>query len=56
VGEIVVVIANRCGIVGNAAYAGTSCVLGVGGGEVKLYGYLGRGVEELLVVDTTTDR
>jgi protein N-terminal amidase len=53
VGEIIVVLANRCGVEEEAVYAGTSCVIGIDGGEVKLYGVLGRGERELLVVDTT---
>lgn len=52
-GEIVVVLANRCGTEDEAVYAGTSTVLGIQGGEVKVYGILGRGEKELLVVDTT---
>lgn len=52
-GEIIVVICNRCGTEGDALYAGTSCVLGIESGEVKLYGILGRGEKELLVVDTS---
>ena len=52
-GEIIVVIANRCGVEDDAVYSGTSCVLGIDSGEVKLYGVLGRGEKELLVVDTT---
>jgi hypothetical protein len=51
-GEIIVVLANRCGVEGDAVYAGTSCVLGIDAGEVKVYGVLGRGERELLVVDT----
>jgi len=51
-GEIIVVIANRCGTEGDAVYAGTSTVLGIEEGEVKVYGILGRGERELLVVDT----
>lgn len=51
-GEIIVVLANRCGTEDNAVYAGTSCVLGIQGGEVRVYGILGRGEKELLVVDT----
>lgn len=51
-GEIIVVLANRSGVEGDAVYAGTSAVLGIEGGEVKLYGVLGRGEQELLVVDT----
>ncbi|KAL2068253.1 hypothetical protein VTL71DRAFT_16351 [Oculimacula yallundae] len=51
--EIIVVLANRCGVEGDAVYAGTSAVLGIQNGEVKVYGILGRGERELLVVDTT---
>ncbi|TVY55962.1 Protein N-terminal amidase [Lachnellula cervina] len=52
-GEIIVVFANRCGTEDEVVYAGTSAVLGIHGGEVKVYGILGRGEKELLVVDTT---
>lgn len=52
-GEIIVVFANRTGIEGDAIYAGTSAVLGIEAGEVKLYGILGRGEQGLLVVDTS---
>ncbi|KAH8710709.1 Protein N-terminal amidase [Beauveria bassiana] len=51
--EIIVVFANRCGIEGDVTYAGTSAVLGIHHGEVTVYGLLGRGEKELLVVDTT---
>jgi hypothetical protein len=51
-GEVIVVLANRCGSEDEAVYAGTSCVLGIEDGEVKVYGILGRGERELLVVDT----
>lgn len=51
-GEIIVVFANRCGTEDEAVYAGTSAVLGICAGEVKVYGILGRGEKELLVVDT----
>jgi hypothetical protein len=51
-GEIIVVFANRTGIEDDAVYAGTSAVLGIHDGEVKVYGILGRGEKELLVVDT----
>ncbi|KAL2278107.1 hypothetical protein FJTKL_14928 [Diaporthe vaccinii] len=50
--EIIVVFCNRTGMEGNAVYAGTSAVVGIKEGEVKVYGLLGRGVKELLVVDT----
>lgn len=52
-GEIIVVFANRTGVEDDAVYTGTSAVLGICGGEVKVYGLLGRGEKELLVVDTT---
>ena len=50
--EIIVVFCNRTGIEDDATYAGTSAVIGVQDGEVKIYGLLGRGERELLVVDT----
>lgn len=53
-GEIIVVLANRCGTEEEAVYAGTSAVLGICDGEVRVYGILGRGEKELLVVDTSS--
>ncbi|CZT02726.1 related to amino-terminal amidase [Rhynchosporium agropyri] len=53
VGEIIVIFANRCGAEEEVVYAGTSTVLGINKGEVKVYGILGRGEKELLVVDTS---
>ncbi|KAK4177942.1 putative N-terminal amidase [Triangularia setosa] len=50
--EIIIVFANRCGWEDEAVYAGSSAVMGVKKGEVSVYGVLGRGVEEVLVVDT----
>lgn len=50
--EIIVVFCNRTGTEGDAVYAGTSAVVGIKGGEVNVYGILGRGDKELLVVDT----
>ncbi|KAI0196657.1 carbon-nitrogen hydrolase [Xylaria flabelliformis] len=50
--EIVVVFCNRTGIESDAVYAGTSVVIGVKDGEVNVYGILGRGEKDLLVVDT----
>ncbi|OTA90248.1 hypothetical protein M434DRAFT_398125 [Hypoxylon sp. CO27-5] len=50
--EIIVVFCNRTGIEGDAVYAGTSTVIGIKNGEVSVYGMLGRGSKELLVVDT----
>lgn len=51
--EIIVVFANRSGTEEEAVYAGTSAVLGIHAGEVKVYGILGRGEKELLIVDTS---
>ena len=51
--EIIVIFANRCGVEGEAVFSGTSAVLGIQHGEVKLYGVLGRGEKELLIVDTS---
>ncbi|KAL2021506.1 hypothetical protein VTK56DRAFT_7139 [Thermocarpiscus australiensis] len=50
--EIIVVFCNRCGIEDDATYSGTSTVIGIKEGEVSVYGLLGRGTKELLVVDT----
>lgn len=50
--EIIVIFCNRCGIEDDAVYSGTSTVIGVKGGEINVYGILGRGEEDLLVVDT----
>ncbi|KAK1599761.1 carbon-nitrogen hydrolase [Colletotrichum navitas] len=50
--EIIVVFCNRTGNEDEAVYAGTSAVVGIQDGEVKIYGLLGRGEKELLVVDT----
>ncbi|KAL7625226.1 hypothetical protein AAE478_004441 [Parahypoxylon ruwenzoriense] len=50
--EIIVVFCNRTGIEDDAVYAGTSAVIGIKDGEVSVYGMLGRGDKELLVVDT----
>lgn len=50
--EVIVVFANRCGTEGETLYAGTSAVIGIRGGEVNIYGLLGRCEKNLLVVDT----
>jgi len=50
--EIIVVFCNRCGIEDDVVYAGSSAVIGVKNGTVSVYGLLGRGVKELLMVDT----
>ncbi|RDA93431.1 hypothetical protein CP533_2618 [Ophiocordyceps camponoti-saundersi (nom. inval.)] len=51
--EIIVIFCNRTGIEDEVTYAGTSAVIGILDGEVNVYGLLGRGEKELLVVDTT---
>ena len=51
--EVVVVIGNRCGEEeGEARYAGTSCVMGVGKGKLRLWGLMGRAEEGVCIVDT----
>ncbi|KAK0635500.1 carbon-nitrogen hydrolase [Bombardia bombarda] len=50
--ETIVIFCNRCGIEDDVVYAGTSAVVGIKNGEVSVYGLLGRGVKELLVVNT----
>jgi len=50
-GEIIFVACNRTGAERDACYAGTSAVVGVSKGEMKVYGRLGRGTEDLLVCD-----
>ncbi|KAJ6782563.1 hypothetical protein PWT90_04555 [Aphanocladium album] len=50
--EIIVILCNRTGVEGHATYAGSSAVLGIKGGEVLVYGILGRNEKELLFVDT----
>lgn len=54
--EVVVVLANRTGVEDDAVYAGTTAVIGVESGDVKLYGILGRGEQKLLMVDTSNHR
>ncbi|KAK8062361.1 N-terminal amidase [Apiospora hydei] len=53
--EIIIVFCNRTGIEDDAVYAGTSAVIGIKDGEVRVYGMLGRGDKELLVVDTDVE-
>lgn len=50
--ETIVVAANRCGTQGKYTYAGSSAVIGLGNGLVKIYNVLGRGQRSLLIVDT----
>ncbi|KAI9646411.1 hypothetical protein NHQ30_004403 [Ciborinia camelliae] len=54
-GEIIIVLANRCGSEDHVTYAGTSAVLGIKDGVIKVYGRLGRGEEKVLIVDTDED-
>ncbi|KAL2138120.1 hypothetical protein VTI28DRAFT_7453 [Corynascus sepedonium] len=51
--EVIVVFCNRTGFEEEATYTGTSAVIGIRRGEVFVYGVLGRGVDDLLIVDTT---
>ncbi|KAK6836694.1 protein N-terminal amidase [Apiospora arundinis] len=51
--EVIVIFANRSGIEDDVVYAGTSAVIGIQNGEVTVYGILGRGEKQLLVVDTS---
>ncbi|KAL6795059.1 hypothetical protein J3E68DRAFT_436779 [Trichoderma sp. SZMC 28012] len=51
--EIIVVFCNRTGVEEEATYTGTSAVIDIQEGEVKVYGLLGRGEKDLLVVYTT---
>ncbi|EHK42963.1 hypothetical protein TRIATDRAFT_300958, partial [Trichoderma atroviride IMI 206040] len=50
--EIIVVFCNRTGTEDEVTYAGTSAVIGIQEGEVNVYGLLGRGEKDLLVIDT----
>lgn len=50
--EIIVVFCNRCGMEDDTVFAGTSAVIGIKQGEVRLYGLLGRCENKVLVVDT----
>lgn len=50
--ETIVVFANRTGTEAEVTYVGTSAVVGIRAGEIRLYGMLGRGEQDLLVVDT----
>ncbi|KAK4192955.1 hypothetical protein QBC35DRAFT_482229 [Podospora australis] len=50
--EVIVVFCNRTGAENEVMYTGTSAVLGIKGGEVFVYGIVGRGVKEVLFVDT----
>ncbi|CAG9987269.1 unnamed protein product [Clonostachys byssicola] len=51
--ETVVVLANRCGREADNLYAGTSCVLGFGGGEPHIYAVASRSSVGLVVADTS---
>lgn len=50
-GETIFVICNRVGVEDEAHYAGTSVVVGITRGNVRVYGCLGRGTEDLLICD-----
>lgn len=48
---VVLILANRCGVEGGAVYAGTSTVVKLDRGSTQIFEILGRGEENLLVVD-----
>ncbi|TLS26361.1 hypothetical protein PpBr36_05080 [Pyricularia pennisetigena] len=50
--EVIVIFCNRSGTESGQAFAGTSAILGIKDGEVSVYGLLGRGVKDVLMVDT----
>lgn len=50
--EVIVVFCNRAGQEHESSFTGTSAVLGIQEGLVKVYGLLGRGENKVLVVDT----
>ncbi|QDS70162.1 hypothetical protein FKW77_006076 [Venturia effusa] len=52
-GPYAVVCANRCGIEGNACYAGTSSVFIVDKGAVNIYDVMGKLEEKCMIVDLT---
>jgi protein N-terminal amidase len=54
--EMIFVTCNRIGIEGDAVYAGTSAIVGITKGNVKVYGCLGRGTEDLLVCDVPGEK
>lgn len=51
--ETVVVLANRCGREVDNLYAGTSCVLGFGGGKPRAHAVASRSAIGLIVADTS---
>lgn len=55
--EIIFVACNRSGMEGSdAVYAGTSAIVGISMGNVKVYGCLGRGAEDLLICDVFNNK
>ncbi|KAF8539245.1 carbon-nitrogen hydrolase [Trichophaea hybrida] len=50
-GETIFVACNRIGSEGDTVYAGTSAVVGITKDNIKIYGCLGCGTEDLLVCD-----
>ncbi len=51
---VIIVIANRCGREGDVCYAGSSAVVSIQRGEVRVHGLLGRFEEALLFVDSSS--
>ncbi|KAF2092618.1 carbon-nitrogen hydrolase [Rhizodiscina lignyota] len=50
--EVTMIFANRCGVEDNARYAGSSTVVRVRQGDIRVFGQLGKAEEGVLVVDT----
>lgn len=48
---VILIMANRCGVEGGVAYAGTSTVMKIDRGRTQIFDILGKGEEKLLVVD-----
>ena len=51
-GDVVVAFCNRTGAEEEAIYTGTSAIIVIRHGEVFVYGVLGHGTDDLLIVDT----
>jgi protein N-terminal amidase len=50
--SVVLVMANRCGVEGDACYVGSSLVARIGCGKVEVWEVLGQGVTGAVIVDT----
>ena len=50
--KFIVACANRCGVEGSSAYAGSSCVMRIKGGKIEVFSILGKMEQKCLIVDT----